>query len=165
MDCSGSGAVPVRDRLRHRGAGLSPASASAPRASGLPSRRRQNLCQPAGFWLRALSSRGCRAKEAQHGAARPATKGDRRCAAVAGRAWHSRPGGQCDSGSRCNQRRILPAMGGGSGAVGPSHPTPRLTRHASWRPGVRARALHRRAVDSRGGRTSEYDMTGDYSVA
>ena len=36
---------------------------------GLHSRQRQNPCQAAGHTLRACSSRGCRAKEARHGAA------------------------------------------------------------------------------------------------
>src|SRR5262245_31214596 len=41
----------------------------------------------------------------------PATKGDRRGAAVMGRARYTRPTVQCHAGCRCNKRRTLPVMG------------------------------------------------------
>ena len=57
-----------------------------------------------------------------HGAAPPATVGDRHCATVAGRTWQTGPIVRCDVGGRCNQRRTLPTMGGCADAVGPGRP-------------------------------------------
>ena len=79
-------------------------------ASGLNSRSRQNLCQPAEFLLRALFSRGCRDKAVPHGTTPPATKGDRRRAAVVGRAWQTGLVVHCHFGGRCNQCRSLSAI-------------------------------------------------------
>ena len=94
---------------------------------GLYSRRRQNLCQPAGLALTSFFSRGCRKSEARQGPARPATEVDRHRGAVLSRARHIRPAVRCHSGDRCNQRHTLPAMAGrqvvpyGSPPPGVSH--------------------------------------------
>ena len=81
-----------------------------PMASGLHSRTGQNLCQPAEFLLRPLFSRGCRDKAVPHGTTPPATQGDRRRAAVVGRALQTRLVVHCYFGGRCNQCRTLSAI-------------------------------------------------------
>ena len=79
---------------------------------------RQNLCQSTGIALQAFASRGCRQRDAQHSAALPATKVDRRRAVVVGKARQIRPAGQYEPDCRCNQCRTLPAMGVGGADAG-----------------------------------------------
>jgi hypothetical protein len=84
------------------------------------------------IFLWAVFSRSCRAYERPHSAAPPATKGDRRPAAVRCRARHTRPVAPCHPGCRCNQCRIPPSMGGegacAMGSLQATWPPPRFVQ-------------------------------------
>ena len=74
-----------------------------------PLQTRQNLCQPADFLL-GLCSQEVTDKAVPHSTTPPATQGDRRRAAVVGRAFQTRLVVHCYFGGRCNQCRTLSAI-------------------------------------------------------
>ena len=120
-------------------------------------RRRQDLCHPAGFSLRAFSSRSCRTYEGRYGAASPATQGDRGRAAMAGKAGI--PGQQSGATPVAGATNVAPPSHGEKSGRCRAWSHPRLAGNLSRRPGSCAGGTASRWGVARVGSVSKVAIT------